>query len=1197
MSSLPLSSPTYDLIWLMWLDTLERLDTILLELRHHQVNLIHALRCSELYEVLRYEEDYIWGSYKDEDGKTHDWLSLLAQPKGQKNLSDIAALWTIQYPDLGQTGPSKTPGGTGFYDNDRRSGVDGSVHTAIHGKLNDGEWRSDKRRLYFALRALQILKTNILYDKLTLCRWGIRAQRQAERATMAGRFLIVRAAVMSQAHEHIKRLGDLRAQFEAALDLGIQDHPKPLVGRRREQGIYSSYLSERCNDLRMLIDNFLEAALADGNERRTHGAIYMHRWNHSAASDVSFIRSTMDYDAAGSQADMHSVDLFNTSFFMPDRPDLQSVIAHEVSHAAILYGLGNLEPHTLKKAEGSLATLLRLISAIVQEYSIGNLNGGDPRYELRQIHREIGCDIIACVAKGPAYLFALTQEILGQDLDLLFSSPLRRVDFALADHVLTAGWASLKHPGFEWYLRLRTVCSILKGLTAENDHLSTTLINGVTGMAEVLLDTVEQLAPPPLAKEITLWRGMTSTVVRVIEQSALMDDAKQWRTNRDRFADGESQDQPFVDGDFPDAARKLPAEFNTKLLDLLIELKQKPHRLLHDMEGKEKTEIDKAFVERYLGGKSKKNVFRYLYDIPWQSAMMRARDFTCPKHGVMAATERPDWLKLMHLDGAPGRHLYQIALELTYWLHDASVDTIRGIIGYMQASTVRKEINRCPDGIKSLMLQWVDPQIDNTPEFVAAGLLRLNKTQKKNPKKVVTESRAVAASNPRLFLTMHESLKTSNLNQNARRDRLFRQMRLLKIQQLHEALEKMDKINLPGIQTLCTYLRSVRRHPEVRDALLKGLTQEKNGMPASSPLIMLDRVVISDEIYNKVPWAHFWQPLPCQTSERDSESPGRVYTKVLGRFDIIGLTVNEPPARSYLPQLVEADKTHPIFFERHEMAMPFRLDDDAPIPTLPSNGDTPGKLSNGPIAFLCVTLGSRAARLDFLYRLQETFKKKGKPDDTVDKPAWHEIGGLFSPGDMVLLTEGWGDVVIVFMGAGAKRLEDIFRVQSAIYEDFLVDQTELILSSPCLKSAVNAARWSNFNTLDWPYTVITRVKLRGNASRAYDTSKDQKNTEATPNATFVEKVSDYLNDKCSTRKGLTLTRTPGRTDFTIHYYCPRLLDIKRTEDTAEQSGIYELFANADEVLTILSRRENISTPSPQWHCPEADTCPKCAGSS
>ncbi len=55
------ADPRAVLGFIAWVDTFERIDTLLVEYRHAQVNLIHHLHAPVLYRFLRREEKYIWG--------------------------------------------------------------------------------------------------------------------------------------------------------------------------------------------------------------------------------------------------------------------------------------------------------------------------------------------------------------------------------------------------------------------------------------------------------------------------------------------------------------------------------------------------------------------------------------------------------------------------------------------------------------------------------------------------------------------------------------------------------------------------------------------------------------------------------------------------------------------------------------------------------------------------------------------------------------------------------------------------------------------------------------------------------------------------------------------------------------------------------------------------------------------------------
>ncbi|GEM_PF-4684007 len=1214
-----LHSEGYEILWLLWLDTLERLDTLLLELRHHQVNLIHALRAGKLVEGLRYEEDYIWGSYKNNENETHCWSNIFNTEKTQEQLTSLIETWIIQFPDINSYEHHANSDDCGinsfntdyFSENNHKKCSNDILDFLAYIKKS-GAWKSDQRRLYNAFRALQILKGEILNSKLALCRWGSIALRHKKDSLFAGQFLVIRAAVMSEIHEHIKRLSDLRAQFEAALDLGIQDHPAPQIGRRVEQGIYSSFLSERCRGLRDIIEDFLEQTIEykKDKENTTHGSIYLHRWSHSSISEASFIKSILDYDKDDG---IYSVDLFNTSFFMPDRPDLQSVIAHEVAHSAIFHGLGDLDPALLRQTNGSLPTLLRLISTCFEAYEISNNINGEPRYELRMIHREVACDIIAAIVSGPSYLFALLQEIIGQDLDLLFSSPLRRYDYNLAEHIISDGWVSMSFPGFEWYIRLNVICAVLENLHTSTDTLTTRLIHGVRQVSETLIDTVDYVAPIYLIEDIKRWRNAAHTVTEVIGASELIADARNWQQESRGLTQipTENEDDPYISIQQPMSAYPLRASVQDKLVSLITQLKSRKNRPLYEtrkslshlysptesLNDEFNKSMKDAFYSFYFGCDEKKRrkcnddkfyLFRNLHDITWQSAIFRARDFLHPKKGHINKSD--PWLQLMHIDGAPGRHLYQLALELSYWLAPPNKDSIMFIISFMKSHEACFKSILPAETIK----QWTANKIQHE-EW---GFLNIiHKALVINDRKINTIIKEAVFRDAfgtlsdkihrysSILFTANKSDIKQVVKSNNRitkepsdssielAERMLARLRHAKILELKSMLENHANA-LGPVNTLYVYLESLSRSQGIRAEHLKSLTTTNSPDDDEiSPLITLDRVVISQETINSQPHDYFYQ-----------DSNYKHYTKTLGRYDYIGLKLEDRPHGSRLPKFNYEES--PPFFERHERGQRYRLNPHTPLPKLFTDKENP-------IAFLCITLGSRTSRLDFAHRLRSLINNKSNmlenPTPKKDNylMEWHDLPHHINEEDGVFLTEGWGDVVIAFKAdhkdpdAIYQRMHSVFAAQNAIYEDFLVDQTELILGAPCLQAI--AQNGLDIQLDDPKYSLIIRVKLRGNAGRIYEILDAEDPQVATkPNRKLITSLKRFVETNCLINNGMSITRTPGRTDMTIHIYCAELLNKKTGCGTM---GLYDCLKDADEVLTIIG--EHTLAP------PRLEKCQKC----
>ena len=133
-----------------------------------------------------------------------------------------------------------------------------------------------------------------------------------------------------------ERLSMLRAsgpsgpiRSRTRLQVQIQEDPRPIIERRREQGMYTSYLAGRCRDLREELAMLLDSMGARPTERRPrrYGSLLMHRWNHDFTSKYSRLT-----DAVGSAMDAGAYHLgrdavfVNTSYWMPERPDLRALL-------------------------------------------------------------------------------------------------------------------------------------------------------------------------------------------------------------------------------------------------------------------------------------------------------------------------------------------------------------------------------------------------------------------------------------------------------------------------------------------------------------------------------------------------------------------------------------------------------------------------------------------------------------------------------------------------------------------------------------------------------------------------------------------------------------------------------------------------------------------------------------------------------
>ena len=185
------------------------------------------------------------------------------------------------------------------------------------------------------------------------------------------------------------------------------------------------------------------------------------------------------------------------------------------------------------------------------------------------------------------------------------------------------------------------------------------------------------------------------------------------------------------------------------------------------------------------------------------------------------------------------------------------------------------------------------------------------------------------------------------------------------------------------------------------------------------------------------------------------------YSILLGRYDAVSFASFRLPCRcriSYFPNektAIENEKfaTH---FSRREIALPVEIYGDCDI------NDCGYKI----YAISSVSLQRRSMRLNLIYRLLNAGSKNHQDkqfyENSIEaklRTIINKFGDKNKKDDFVikgLLTDGWGDLLLVFMykkdsGIDISGLHEyLFELQQALYEDFMIDRTELIYTPHCL---------------------------------------------------------------------------------------------------------------------------------------------------
>ena len=669
---------------LLWSDAVERIDILTMEIRHLQTNVSYGLRDADLLRALRYEEPYIWGAAEDGrrcDPSTKDWLALFRHPDVTPEiLVDLAALWVLPLSrdtdQLGRNLPGTkniaeilaniTDGGIRFNLSLRNSIIE-SLSQRADGSWYSGQWNPDDRRDYDTFDALQRIKRNLVHDKLHLCWWGAWAfdlhhkNPSADsllRKERLAQFLVVRAAVMRKVYNSVERVGDLQKHYEKHLDLGREDHHRPLATRRRLQGAYSAFLSSRATALRGEMDALLDwLGLGNPHRSRRSKPVLVHRWRHQYSSEFQLFQDSIARSWSVDSPPAHAVEVISSSYWMPDRPDLQSGIAHEAAHIAACRRLDVRRSVELGRAEGEFARLLRELAYCLQCFEVADPGPETPYHRAAFTLNEVAADLLGAAVQGPAYLFAVLQDLLGHGLGDLFELPNRQIDLTLAS------WLWRQHHVVEplhteWFCRLMLLCVWIDEITpvARRSSLHGVLLGGVEQLANLLLDYLYVRLQEQDRVWPRYWRAVTERMCTIVRGHPGAARIRGWLERESAVQLPESDR----------ATMPLSGCVRTFLKEALVSAKRGASgRALNARLRTYPTRDDQVsndvalrlFGKLYLNEESGKGraeflrdlkIFETLHDIPWETALLRSVDYldNLREHswaaGVGHPTAQPD---------------------------------------------------------------------------------------------------------------------------------------------------------------------------------------------------------------------------------------------------------------------------------------------------------------------------------------------------------------------------------------------------------------------------------------------------------------------------------------------------------------------------------------------------------------------------
>ena len=1132
-----------------------RLDNLLTESRHLQENIIYNLRSPILYRPLRYEEDFLWGYGAYIHSREADLYS------AKKIADEIAHIAVIGLPLPGQFS-KKTPETPAYLKKEIENKIDD--RKVISGKLNEfvvdkawmkGQWSTDQRRHYHSLRMIQIIKRNMFSDKILISSnylSQIRDRNKYKNIDVFSGFILLRSAIMKRIHSYIARLGDHQDQYAKTMDMALQDHPRPSVERRREQRIYTTHLSDQCRDLWLQLNFLMEGKFGiPDNNNSFHPPVLLHRWQHKDTSESESYYNDIDQSDSSTsdnpnQGPYHHY--INTSYFMPERPDLQPVIAHEVAHAFVRDSLGDLSDAKISAPDNKFMRLVRRINQCIENFEL------DQQNLPLSPSKEIIVDLLAASIKGPSYLYALFLDIMGYTLcGLYYSGPVPdKIDLRM--HCYLKGSGGAYDQDRLWYLRLTVIAKFIKCIYKNPDslkkHLSIQLCETINKICESTIDYLDTIAIPQ-EQSGRYWKSLAKQLCRIVKDSEVPVIIGGWWQERTKDRN-KGYDEKF----WPSHTRPFHHEINGFLSTWYIHKKFNYYVTLNKIEGELfKTPFD--FFRKIVKDKYKfkiedkeKNLFEYLFDIPWQCALMDALECMVDeddKKEIYPCIEPQssgiiDWLDIIYKSLILRREIYQIGLDFHFQDIDAPYLRLEEILRLLTDDSFCEQVkndNSISEDIKQAIGKWLNdnekwPESDNN--LTQKSKMQLHKkareilkSYKKNISKKKVEAIVEKNTAEDIIWIWHNHSKTVNNNESFRK-RIFHKKYInrmigFKLMYLHDEVLKINDGTPAIFSPLKSYLgiRPIKNTPffeYIHNALLKENKNNQKILP-SNHYHAIGRV--STGSYHRA----FINNEGKLTKDFFYQNSIRIENKfitsgLIGRYDniIIGPAYRRGHQWTldfFSSDKLKKDENKPLFTPKcgkenecftykslkkiypclvnneikasEEQFLPYfvRWEFAAPIRLTKEDWHFSSK---PPLALISIVLKQSTARLDFIYRLLLTSHKNTEPKKNTDPQNLEELVGYFEKIDRAFLSDGWEDLLIILDG-DYTRLPDIFKIHNILFEDFQVDRTELILTPQTLNYALYRKGEDSYGYEDVRLIMLIRLMDDWGLSRGYKMFKDK----------------------------------------------------------------------------------------------------------
>ncbi len=692
---------------LSFIDVIDRIDIFILEIRHLQQSIIYSLHSPSLYLPLRFEEEFILeANWNDSLWKKNDsvWDANIASrnvirypsPKVAVSKYDKWANNEKAYLSEPYTDAVEEMSTSSTLDAAKaKEKIENFIMIKRRLQLRIGQiwmgddWSKSQRRQYYILRTLQILKQQIIRLKFTLARAAIKAnligEEGATKQLDPAAFVILRRGIIISLRRYVNVFNNHRQQVAQSLESGLPHDPSPSLERRREIGLFADYMSSSGEQIHHDMLNLLRYFRLPPNSLHDERSLVFHSLSHAHTvdnfhlyDDVYLLQKErhllQEYGLEGGQ----NVSYINSSFWLPDRPDLYPIVAREVAVSIVREQLKGLDDVVFSTYDDEFTDLLLVFKNILFNWSRKNPELCFIKTKIPFMLQAFAADLLAATVKGVSYLYALFLLHLGDNLEhqlYVNASVHGKMSFDMA-YLLENGTAPFEEDML-WYFQFNIVATwIEKTAHIAPSEIDYKVINGVRKISDDVLDFLDKHTPPKRRYSAKLLINIKQDLVSALCKHPVVRLAKGWRKQRSDDYWHEAKNK-HGKGCFPRTSQRLDTRLQNYLYRLLLKQKTGTDRLLVDDHGDplEDEALEKGFEELYILDVKEHKIpkvkqsfyhpdvlFRHVYDIPFQCSVMRSIDLIHKKTSSWENSWEYIWGQ-MHKDMAQGRDLFAIALE------------------------------------------------------------------------------------------------------------------------------------------------------------------------------------------------------------------------------------------------------------------------------------------------------------------------------------------------------------------------------------------------------------------------------------------------------------------------------------------------------------------------------------------------------